>query len=205
MRLVQVALLLAVSASPALAQRGPVIVIPGRADVPVIVNGVDVSWAVVEGEFGLDRPGMVAPTVIYQPFLVPMAYGPGYATRGFFPQTGRRPGYGRLEVVPPPDRALPPRAPSFYRKWSNQSAPSDANDYAPPDSSAVFIGAGRNQRDATPKASSDSSPAAVKAGLDGHNATPNAPSDSSPASVRGRRNRHAEGQSAPQGSRHGRR
>ena len=56
MRLVHAAVLFAVSASPALAQRGPVIVIPGRPDVPIFENGVDVSWSVIEGEFGLDRP-----------------------------------------------------------------------------------------------------------------------------------------------------
>ena len=76
MRLVHAALVLAVSASPALAQRAPVIVIPGRTDVPVILNGVDVSYAVIEGEFGLSRPNMVNPTVIYRPFVIPLVYGP---------------------------------------------------------------------------------------------------------------------------------
>jgi hypothetical protein len=47
MRLVHAAVLLAVSASPALAQMGPYIVIPGRPDVPIFENGVDVSWSVV--------------------------------------------------------------------------------------------------------------------------------------------------------------
>ena len=61
MRLVHAAVLLAVSASPALAQRGPYIVIPGRPDVPIFENGVDVSWSVVEGEYGLDRPNIVNP------------------------------------------------------------------------------------------------------------------------------------------------
>ena len=59
MRLLQTALWLAVGISPALAQRAPVIVIPGRPDVPVLMNGVDVSWSVIEGEFGLDRPNEV--------------------------------------------------------------------------------------------------------------------------------------------------
>ena len=62
--------ILAVTASPAFAQREPEIVIPGRPDVPVIINGVDASWGIVEGEFGLDRPGLVAPTVVYRPLLV---------------------------------------------------------------------------------------------------------------------------------------
>ena len=69
MRAIHAALLLAVSACPALAQRAPVIVIPGKPGVPVYINGIDASWAVVEGEFGLDRPGEVTPTVTYRPLL----------------------------------------------------------------------------------------------------------------------------------------
>ena len=81
MRLVHAAVLLAVSASPALAQRGPYIVIPGRPDVPIFENGVDVSWSVVEGEYGLDRPNIVNPVVIYRmpPVVVPY---PGRAALG---------------------------------------------------------------------------------------------------------------------------
>jgi len=59
MRLLHTALWFAVSISPALAQRAPVIVVPGRPDVPVLMYGVDVSWSVIEGEFGLDRPNEV--------------------------------------------------------------------------------------------------------------------------------------------------
>src|SRR5580692_12340390 len=98
MRFVYVALLLAVTTSPALAQREPQIVIPGRPDVPVMINGVNASWGIVEGEFGLDRPGAVAPTVIYRPLLVSVPY----SVPGYFPRSGRKPGYGRLEVIPPP-------------------------------------------------------------------------------------------------------
>ena len=70
MRLVQAVLLLAVTASPAFAQRAPEIVIPGKPGVPVYIDGIDASWGVVEGEFGLDRPGMVTPTVVYRPLTV---------------------------------------------------------------------------------------------------------------------------------------
>ena len=38
MRVVHAAVLLAVSVSPALAQRGPYVVIPGRPDVPIFEN-----------------------------------------------------------------------------------------------------------------------------------------------------------------------
>jgi hypothetical protein len=146
MRLVQAALLFAVSASPALAQRAPVLVIPGKPGVPVIINGVDVSYAVIEGEFGLSRPIMVNPTVIYRPLAIPSAYGPDVdgpdvdtdnddrdasTRKHFFPSTGRRPGYGRLEILPPPDRPKPPPAPTFYRSWSSQSGSGPVTDYAP--------------------------------------------------------------------------
>ena len=140
MRLVQAALFLAVSALPALAQRAPVIVIPGKPGVPVTINGVDVSYAVIEGEFGLSRPNMVNPTVIYRPLALPLAFGPDVnpdndaretspERRGFFPSTGRRPGYGRLEILPPPDRPKPPPAPTFYRSWTSQSAPGPVTEY----------------------------------------------------------------------------
>jgi hypothetical protein len=134
MRLVHAALVLAASISPALAQRGPVIVIPGRPDVPVLLNGVDISWSVVEGDFGLARPGLVTPTVIYRPppvivpFYAPSAYGPGY-----YPKDNKKPGYGRLEIVPPANRPLPPPAPSYRRSWSSSSAPTppDYPSYTP--------------------------------------------------------------------------
>lgn len=133
MRIVHAALLLAVSACPAFAQRAPVIVIPGRPDVPVLLSGIlpvylnhaDVSWSVIEGEFGLDRPGAMTPTVIYRlaPVGIPI-YGPASYGSGYFPRNNQRPGYGRLEVEPPANRQLPPPAPSFRQGWSSQSDPS---------------------------------------------------------------------------------
>jgi hypothetical protein len=139
MRIVRTAVVLALSGSPALAQRVPTIAIPGRPDVPVMMNGVDVSWSVIEGDYGLDRPIGMVPTVIYRSFAVVVPYyGPGASARPqhvygprYFPSTGQRPGYGRLEVVPPPDRALPPPAPSFIQGWSSQSAPLPVTEYPP--------------------------------------------------------------------------
>jgi hypothetical protein len=132
MRLAYAALALVLCSSPAFAQREPVIVIPGRPDVPVYINGVDASWAVVEGEFGLDRPGAVTPTIVYRPLVVSVPYN----APGYFPRDGKHPGYGRLEITPPPDRPLPPKAPSYFRSWSSQSAPGPVTDYpaypAPP-------------------------------------------------------------------------
>jgi hypothetical protein len=127
MRFLAVMAILAVTASPAFAQREPEIVIPGRPDVPVMINGVDASWGIVEGEFGLDRPGLVAPTVVYRPLQVSVPYD----VPGYFPRDGRKPGYGRLEIIPPPDAPKPRPAPSYFRSWSSQSAPGPVTDYAP--------------------------------------------------------------------------
>jgi hypothetical protein len=128
MRFVSVALFLALTASPALAQRGPVIVIPGRPDVPVLMNGVNIAWSVVEGDFGLSRPGLVMPTVIYQlpPVILPYD-DPAANERGYFPQTGKEPGYGRLEINPGPNRPLPPPAQSYRKSWSSNSASTPAD------------------------------------------------------------------------------
>jgi hypothetical protein len=127
MRFAYAFLLMAVTASPALAQRAPEIVIPGKPGVPVYINGIDASWGIVEGEFGLDRPGEMTPVVIYRPLVVAMpANAPSY-----HPKTGNRPGYGRLEIVPPADRVLPPPAPTYYRSWSAGSAPGPVTDYPP--------------------------------------------------------------------------
>lgn len=145
MRFVVVALLLAVTACPALAQREPVIVIPGKPGVPVYINGIDASWGVVEGEFGLDRPGLVAPTVTYRPLTVALAY----RVPRYYPATGKRPGYGRLEIVPPANRVLPPPAPTYYRNWSSESAPGPVTDYPPFNPPPVIISP-RFRRDGAP-------------------------------------------------------
>jgi hypothetical protein len=142
MRLVHAVALLAASASPVFAQMGPYMVIPGRPDVPIFENGVDVSWSVVEGEYGLNRPNIVNPTIIYRapPVVVPY---PGRAALGpaYFPHDGARPGYGRLEIVPPP-------AQSYVRGWRMESAPTPADlpsnnpTVAPVITPYVFPGAG---------------------------------------------------------------
>src|SRR5271170_2049801 len=127
MRLLCCALLFAAIATPAFAQRGPEIVIPGKPGVPVYINGIDASWGVVEGDFGLDRPGMVTPTVVWRPLAV------SYPTNvpGYHSSTGKQPGYGRLEIIPPANRVLPPPAPTYYRSWSSGSASGPVTDYTP--------------------------------------------------------------------------
>ena len=102
----------------ALADSGPVIVIPGRPGVPIIINGIDASYAVVEGEWGLGKGEQVQPT-IYGGRYVDLAPNVGH----YYPSAGRLPGYGRLEIQPPANRRLPQPAESYHQSWSAQSAP----------------------------------------------------------------------------------
>ena len=150
MRFVHAALLLVVMTSPALAQREPVIVVPGKPGVPVFINGVDASWAVVEGEFGLDRPGAMTPTVIYRPLMAAFPY----AVPAYYPRSGRRPGYGRLEIVPPANRRLPPPAPTYYRSWSSESGPGPVTEYPPYATPPVVVSPRFGRRGASPNTNS---------------------------------------------------
>jgi hypothetical protein len=96
------------------------IAIPGHPGVPVLINGRDASFAVVEGTFGLDRNNVhVQPTVIGGPMTYPGPPEVGH----YYPSAGRMPGYGRLEIEPPKNRQLPPQAESYQRSWTAQSAP----------------------------------------------------------------------------------
>jgi len=103
---------------PAYAGEGFDIVIPGRPGVPVIINGVDASYAVVEGDFGLGQGYHRQPTV----------YGGRYVegepnVGHYYPSLGRKPGYGRMEIEPPANRILPKPAESYHQSWSAESAP----------------------------------------------------------------------------------
>src|SRR6202030_4874051 len=122
------------NASVLAADSGPVIVLPGRHGLPVIINGVDVTGAVLEGDWGLYSPHMVGPTIIIPPpvFIPGRSYLGGYyqgryVQGGYYPALGHEPGYGRDEIEPPADRRLPPPAPSFHRSWSSQSDPLPAS------------------------------------------------------------------------------
>lgn len=105
----------------------PVIVVPGRPGVAIMIDGQDVRGAVIEGEWGLAR-GHTGITII-RPWpgnLWPRVFGTSrwLSPAGrYYPVTGKPPPIGRLEVVPPADRALPPRAQSFERIWGVKSAP----------------------------------------------------------------------------------
>jgi hypothetical protein len=100
-------------AATARAQTGPVIVVPGRPDVPVMINGVIANGAVVYGDWGLARPGHGA--IIIEG---PIGYGESFGPPGYFPSAGRAPRIGRLEVEPPPRRRP---STNFYRDWSVES------------------------------------------------------------------------------------
>lgn len=144
MRFLYAALLLGVTTSSALAQREPEIVVPGRPGVPVYINGIDASWGVVEGEFGLDRPNAGAPTVIWRPYPISAPDG----VPGYYPADGRRPQSGRLEIPPPPNRRLPPPAPTYFRHWSSESAPDPVTEnpsYAPVVVAPTINGSGRRR------------------------------------------------------------
>jgi hypothetical protein len=102
-----------------------VFVIPGKAGVPVIINGVDASFTVVEGDVGLSRPGHLTPQIVTPPLR-----GPGagfYFYGGYFPARGISPGRGRYEIIPEGKRHQLPNPESFKREWSTQSrsAPAD--------------------------------------------------------------------------------
>jgi hypothetical protein len=127
------------------ADSGPVIVVPGRPGVPVMINGIDVTGAVLEGDWGLYKPHMVGPTIIPVPVFIPrpvyrVRYDHvGHVEGGYYPALGRQPGYGRHEIEPPADRILPPPAPSFHRSWSSQPEPLPANLDPPPPSPPLIV------------------------------------------------------------------
>jgi hypothetical protein len=106
------------TAAAALAQGGPVLVIPGRPGVPIVINGVDASYAVVEGDWGLGKGWHVTPTVYGGRY-----YDPSPNVGHYYPSAGQLPGYGRLEIEPPANRKLPQPAESYHDSVSVQSGP----------------------------------------------------------------------------------
>ena len=123
----QAALAILIGLAPAAyASDGFNVVIPGRPGIPVIINGVDASYGVVEGEFGLGKGVNNQPTV-YGGHYVDVVPTVGH----YYPSLGQRPGYGRLEIEPPANRPLPKPAESYHESWSAHSAPLPAT--APPE------------------------------------------------------------------------
>src|SRR6202048_2576257 len=109
----------------ALAGGGFDIVIPGRPGVPIIINGIDASYGVVEGEWGLGKGEQVQPTIYGGRYVDPYPnVGPYYpSARHYSPSAGLLRAEGRLETQPPANRRLPRPAESYYQSWSAQSAP----------------------------------------------------------------------------------
>ena len=106
-------------------ETGPVIVIPGRPGVPIIVNGQDISGAVIEGDWGLARPSQNEPRILYR-YGNGALIGPSHG--GYFPTTGRAPRLGRKEVdVPRP----PHTSENVFRSFNVQS---DQTPITPPQS-----------------------------------------------------------------------
>jgi hypothetical protein len=102
---------------------GPYIVIPGRPGVPIIINGVDASYTVVEGDWGLGKGIHVQPTVYGGRFVDPEPHVGHY-----YPSSGHLPGYGRLEIEP---AGKPRAAESFHQSWSVESMPQPAQPAVP--------------------------------------------------------------------------
>ena len=110
----------------ALAGEGFERVIPGRPGVPILRNGIDISYAVVEGDFGLGK-GVHNQPRVFGGRIVDLEPNVGH----YYPSAGLTPGYGRLEIEPPANRKLPKPAESYHDSWSVHSDPQPAQPEVP--------------------------------------------------------------------------
>jgi hypothetical protein len=116
----------------ALADHGPVIVVPGKAGQPVLRYGGDLSGTLGHGDWGLHRAGHGRFSV-EGPVYFPVQPVPG----AYYPYTGMKPRYGRYEVE---DRRPPRPGPRHYREWGIESDPSiPATEYPPYEPPAVTV------------------------------------------------------------------
>jgi hypothetical protein len=138
------------SALPAFAGGGFDVVIPGRPGVPIIINGVDVSYATVEGVWGLEKNWQVQPRVYGGRYIDPVP-----RVGHYYPTGGRLPGYGRLEIEPPTNRELPQPAESFHQSWSAQSTPQPVQPEVPFYPPPVIIAPQRDHDNAAPEGPAD--------------------------------------------------
>jgi hypothetical protein len=108
-----------VAGSPVDAAEGaPVFVIPGRTPGPIVINQYDARWAVVEGDFGLSRPGHGTQIVIGGRYVGPRRQ----VIRSYYPTSSQKPELGRHEIEPSSNRELPKPAEDFSRNWSTKSS-----------------------------------------------------------------------------------
>ena len=114
-------------AGEAYADNQPVVVVPGRPGVPVIINGADATGAVVYGDWGLFRPGgaVVIEGGIWPPGVLATLPEPPH----YFPATGRTPAYGRKEIDPGPHRRG--LTPEYHKSWRIESQPGPVTEYPP--------------------------------------------------------------------------
>ena len=152
MRLVMAAAILIGVVPPAFAE-GFDLVIPGRPGVPIIINGIDVSYAVLEGDFGLGKGVNNQPAIFGGRYVGSDPPDVGH----YYPSLGLRPGYGRLEIEPPANRRLPQPAESYHQSWSAESPPQPAEPAIPFYPPAVILAPGSDderdtkRRDSPPR------------------------------------------------------
>ena len=120
---------------PAYADNEPVVVVPGRVGVPVIIHGVDATGAVVYGDWGLYRPG--GAVVIEGGIWPPGVFAPLPEPPHYFPATGRTPAYGRKEIDPGPHRRG--LTPEYHKSWQIESQPGPVTEYPPFAPPAVVV------------------------------------------------------------------
>jgi hypothetical protein len=125
------------------ADHAPSFVVPGKAGIPVIINGYDASWGVIEGDWGLYRPGHMRLTVAYAPHVFHVS-----RKRGYYPYTGRTPRRGRHEILTP-HRLRP--AERFHRAWSTQCDALCVTEYPRLDPPPVILAPRSERRPLSPK------------------------------------------------------
>jgi hypothetical protein len=97
---VTLAILMAMT-STAFAGGGFDIVVPSRPGVPIIINGIDASYAVIEGEWGLGKNEQVQPTIYGGRYIDPDPHVGHLSERG---------AYARLRTAGDRTAAEPPIA-----------------------------------------------------------------------------------------------
>ena len=128
-----VVIVVGLSAAPSVADHAPSFVIPHARGLPPLVDGWDASGAIIEGDWGLHRPG-AGRVSVYPGGGLLIALPP---PAGYFPATGRLPRYGRHEIAP--RRALRP-AQSYHRNWSSDAPGRTVTTYPPFDPPPVIEG-----------------------------------------------------------------